>query len=165
MSPISLTQSRLKELLHYDPATGEFTWLTWRGGKARAGSRAGTDDKDGYRQISVDGRLYKAHRLAWLYMTGKWPPGDTDHRNNTPGDNIWKNLRTATRSRNNQNSKPRGTSRHKGVSWDEKSKKWRSQVRTGGKNHNLGLHVTEQAAAGAYATFAAKHFPEFARLT
>lgn len=64
-----ITQERLKELLTYDPATGEFRWIVSRGPN-RAGNSAGCIDKAGYRIIEIDGKAYRAARLAFLYMTG-----------------------------------------------------------------------------------------------
>ena len=78
-----LTQERLKEVLHYDPETGIFMWLVAPNGRIRVGMEAGSSH-DGYIGIKVDRILYKAHRLAWFYMTGEWPANDVDHwdRNN-----------------------------------------------------------------------------------
>ncbi|HHK4055192.1 TPA: hypothetical protein ACQSSJ_005219, partial [Pseudomonas aeruginosa] len=69
----TLTQERLKELLRYDTETGEFTWLARKGSRALVGSKAGSNDGQGYIRIAIDGRRYRAHRLAWLYCYGKWP--------------------------------------------------------------------------------------------
>ena len=65
---MTLTQARLKELLDYQPDTGKFTWKINRTGFAKAGSYAGANKTGGYRQIRVDGTMYAAHRLAWLYV-------------------------------------------------------------------------------------------------
>lgn len=93
-----LTAERLRELLSYDPETGWFTWRVTRSsnGRADAGSRAGALRSDGYRHVTVDQHKYKEHRLAWLYMTGKWPEADLDHKNNTRDDNRFSNLRAAS---------------------------------------------------------------------
>lgn len=160
-----ITQSRLKEVLRYDPETGMFTWLVSLSNRAPAGADAGGLDDDGYRLISIDGRLYQAHRLAVLYMAGVWPPEQTDHANRIPSDNRWKNLRPATRGQNQQNSKPRGVSRFKGVSWRKDCGKWQAQAKLNGKQHYLGLYHTEELASAAYATFAREHFPDFMRLS
>lgn len=89
-----ITAEDLRNLLHYDPETGVFTRLVSTGGRygARAGSVAGTLHPDGRVMISVRSRLYKAHRLAWLYMTGEWPEQDVLHRNHRSDDNRWSNL-------------------------------------------------------------------------
>ena len=71
-----LTQARLKELVHYDPETGRWTFTTNHGryGRIKAGGEAGHIHRhNGYRYIWVDDKAYRACRLAFLYMTGSWP--------------------------------------------------------------------------------------------
>ena len=91
-----ITQSELKELLNYDPATGVFTWLVSRG-RVKASSVAGHVHSRGYIVIMVDGRRHLAHRLAFVYMTGTFPDDQVDHINEIKADNRWINLREATR--------------------------------------------------------------------
>ena len=86
----AITEARLKERLHYDPDTGIFTWLKMSRQPKRLGSVAG-GRCDGYIQIYLDGLIYRAHRLAWLYMTGEWPVGYLDHKNGVRDDNRWCN--------------------------------------------------------------------------
>jgi hypothetical protein len=122
-----LTQARLKQLMHYDPETGVFTRRLDLGGRgARVGTVSGFLNRDGYLDTSVGSRTYRTHRLAYLYMTGAWPAADIDHINLNRADNRWCNLREATRSRNNANTrKPsNNTSGYKGVNWHVKSRKW-----------------------------------------
>lgn len=92
--------STLKELLHYDPETGIFTWRVSRGRLAKAGDRAGTIKELGYRGIKIRTRRYPASRLAWLYMTGRWPSNEMDHINGDRSDDRFSNLREATRFEN-----------------------------------------------------------------
>ena len=127
---IELNQSRLKELLAYDPDTGVFTRLVKSNRNVRIGAVAGTCDSKGYGQISVDGKLYRAHRLAWLWMTGAWPVAQLDHRNGVRHDNRWENLREATNGENNQNAAIRSnnTSGFMGVCWDSHRKDRKSVV-------------------------------------
>jgi hypothetical protein len=83
--------------------TGVFRWRVPRGGKP-AGSIAGCKHKvDGRIYIGIDGRLYKAHRLAWLYVHGEWPPAGIDHRDTIVSHNWIDNLRPATQAQNMQN--------------------------------------------------------------
>lgn len=98
-----MKQDYLQHLLHYDPLTGEWTWVNPISRTQRPGDRAGTTRPDGRRQISVDGDTYLASRLAWFYMTGEWPKNEIDHRNRIKGDDRWENLRDATHSENQFN--------------------------------------------------------------
>lgn len=108
----ALTQARLRELLDYDPFTGIFTWrvnLRGRGGAVKVGKVAGSYDTKGKLQIKVDGTLYFAHRLAFLWVTGEWPMDQVDHINRDCKDNRWWNLREASNVENCRNrSAPRG---------------------------------------------------------
>jgi hypothetical protein len=164
-SRVQLTRRRLRELLHYDPDSGEFHWRERTGYFIAAGRIAGgVNAHSGYRQIWVDGRIYPAHQLAWLYMAGRWCRPMIDHRDGDRANNRWNNLRRATRSENNAN---RGLQRNnrsgfKGVSL--KSGKWRARIRQNGRLHSLGSFPTPQAAHAAYAAAARKLFGEFARV-
>ena len=105
MSIHILTQKRLKELFSYEPTTGLFTRIVGRNSSnAKAGSVAGCLASNGYIRICVDGKKYQAHRLAYLYMVGAWPVNMIDHRDNCKHNNIWTNLRPATRPENRLNS-------------------------------------------------------------
>lgn len=99
-----LTQQRLKELLDYNPETGDFTWKVRRKG-VKVGKPAGSVHNAGYLHFMVDGKQYLNHRLAVLWMTGKFPEDgmDVDHINQNKKDNRWSNLRVVTRSINMQN--------------------------------------------------------------
>jgi hypothetical protein len=80
-----LTAKRLREVLFYDPDTGAWTWIVRTSSRVRAGSQAGILD-DGRRwRIGIDDRHYTGSRLAYLYMTGKWPPHLVDHIDRDPG--------------------------------------------------------------------------------
>jgi hypothetical protein len=104
-----ITQNRLKELLHYDPETGIFTWKV-NTNSTKIGDICNTKSH-GYLVIRVDSKQYSAHRLAWLYMTGKFPVEFLiDHKDGTRDNNKWENLREATRQQNRQNSKVKNNS-------------------------------------------------------
>lgn len=103
---VELTQERLKELLNYNAATGKFTWAVTRRGYAKIGSEAGRVNNKGYREISVDGKRYKAHRLAWLYVHGNWPKDQIDHIDRVRDNNSISNLRDVDQSTNLNNTGP-----------------------------------------------------------
>lgn len=92
MSKADLTAERLRELLHYDPSTGEFKWRVYHGARAWPGASAGGWNQTGYVLIGIDGVKYLAHRLAWLYVHGTWPPRSLKHRNFLRYDNRLENL-------------------------------------------------------------------------
>lgn len=105
-----LDQKTLKELLNYDQETGIFTWNKSRIG-ITTGKVAGTIKPTGYIVILVNRRLYRAHRLAWLYVTGEWPKYEIDHINGDRMNNRFSNLREATKAENNWNKKIRSDSK------------------------------------------------------
>lgn len=138
-----LTQSELKERLHYNPETGIFTWVNSKSKNlGKTGSIAGCDNGTGYIKIHVLGKLRYAHRLAYLYITGKFPDGILDHINQIKSDNRWLNLRNATQSQNmcNQCKPSSNTSGIKGVTWDKVTYSWKAQCRVNGVVKNLGRY-------------------------
>lgn len=157
---------RLRAALSYDPETGIFRWRQRHGCRA-GGAIAGTKDaKRGYVQICIDGHQYRAHRLAWLYVHGKWPTPEADHRNGVGSDNRIENLRVATRSQNSCNGAAHkdGRSGIKGVSWNVGREKWVAQIRATGQTHFLGRFAKMKDACAAYRAAAARLHGEFARV-
>jgi hypothetical protein len=160
-----LTQQRLREILHYDPETGEFRWRQRRGNGIRVGEIAGCLVQGGYRCIKISGRSYRSHQLAWLYMIGAWCGAAIDHRDQDPANNSWNNLRQSTPSNNNANRRRHrnNTSGFQGVYLERESGKWVARVRKEGRTHHLGRFVTAQAAHEAYMAAARRLYGRFAR--
>lgn len=155
-----LTQARLKEVLHYAPRTGVFTWKVTRGAKAPAGAQAGTPQNRGYVAIMVDQKLYLAHRLAWLYVHGAWPVGTIDHINGRRTDNRIRNLRDVSLQANLHNQSVAYKSNAtglRGVSFEPRSNKWYSRIRVNGKSVMLGYFRTASEAHAAYVAAKAIH--------
>ena len=137
----TLTQARLKEVLDYNPETGVFRWrITVNRNKAHAGTVAGWIRSNGYLMISIDKKEYRAHRLAWLYIYGKWPENQIDHENQIRSCNAIKNLRDVTNAINckNQRITKRNTSGITGVCWDKSRNKWLASIVVNYKQINLG---------------------------
>ena len=147
-----LTVERLHQLLVYDRETGIFVWRTSTCNRVGIGRRAGTLNHTGYVQITINGRKYQAHRIAWLYIYDKWPSADLDHINQDKTDNRIANLREVTCSENQQNTakQARNTSGFKGVDWHARAKCWRARITLNGAQRFLGTYPSPEAASAAY---------------
>ena len=156
-----ITQERLKSLLTYDPDTGEFRWRVNRTGGVKAGDQAKAKDCHGYGRIKLDGRVYKAHRVAWMYVYGEWPPAHIDHINRVRDDNRIANLRAVSHAENNQNrsADKRNTSGYTGVYFNKPSRKWQASISVNGKLRSLGYFDTKEDAAFARQRAEAEHLP------
>jgi hypothetical protein len=155
-----LTAEYVRSILSYDPETGSMTWLKSRGTK-KAGSKAGCVSSR-YIKIGIDGRLYPAHRIAILIMTGDWPNGDTDHSDLDKINNKWENIRPSSRSQNRANTAVRpdnklgvkGIRMHKGT--------YEVRVKKNGKTTHIYCKTLAEAMA-AHRGLSSKMFGEFAR--
>jgi hypothetical protein len=146
---MDITQSQLKAALHYDPDTGVFTRLTGKGSKSNVVGTVPKGERHAYLKIGIGRKIYQAHRLAWLYMTGACPEGFIDHINGNKLDNRFSNLRVATASQNKQNTrKARRDSKSGllGASWHSRTNKWRAAIQIDGKKKHLGYFDTPEQA-------------------
>lgn len=139
-----LTWSRLKEILSYNKDTGEFTSLN------RQVIISGYDNGKGYLYTTIDNKKYYLHRLAWFYVTGRWPI-EIDHIDGLRSNNIWVNLRECTRSGNLQN-KHVATNQSKlmGVSYCKRWNCYKSQIGVNNRQIWLGYFETAELAHEAY---------------
>lgn len=150
-----ITQEQLCDLLDYNDMTGDFTWKKSPSRNVKKNSVAGSVTKTGYMAIKVLGNSYLAHRLAWLYVYGKWPKENIDHVDTNRTNNAIANLREATAIENGQNRQ-----RHQvnnatgllGVFRLKDRKNWRAQIKVNRKQIYLGVFETAQEAHQAYLT-------------
>ena len=154
-----LTQKRLKELFFYDFNCGDFIRLIKTTNSVEVGDVAGTINFYGYYQININGKIYKNHRLAWLYVYGEFPFKDLDHINRIKTDNRIKNLRLATHSQNLQNVGLRSDNKsgYKGVSWCKRKKKWCVRMNFDNKYQHLGYFDDVHEAGKAYIEASKQH--------
>lgn len=158
-----LTQEIVRSLLDYDPETGIFTWRHrdrkyFKTDRARKiwnakfpGKKAGTMH-DGYYRIGIFDRVFFAHRLAILYVTGSFPDIEIDHIDRNKLNNAFKNLRMVNRTVNTQNvfsPTPRNKLQIRGVS-QVPSKKFVAQITANGKYYHLGRFDSAEEAGAAY---------------
>jgi excinuclease UvrABC ATPase subunit len=153
-----IKQTDLKNYLSYDKDTGEFIALQ---GSLRhpVGRKLGTLHSTGYVVIRIQGKLYKAHRLAWLYETGKFPDGVIDHINRNKSDNRFSNLREIEITHNAENNpiKKSNSSGFPGVSFSKKMKCWRARITYNYKEKHLGYFESAEDAFKAYQFAATKY--------
>ncbi len=158
------TLNYLRSILIYDPDTGEFINRVRRGPNGgEPGTIASYPDKDGYTIIQIKGKKYKAHRLAYMYMTGEWPEDEIDHWDGVPWNNVWSNLRDATRSDNCANAdRALGESGFRGVKFDSSTRTWRARIGYGYQRQYVGAYSTAEEASIAYLAAAETVHGEFA---
>ena len=146
-----LTAEQLRSVLHYEPATGIFTWKVRTSTSVKVGDVAGCPSGNGYLQIRVCSRKYLAHRLAWLYTYGEWPKGQIDHINRNRSDNRIANLRDVSHKQNQQNKSKssHNTSGCQGVHWHKRDSKWEAKIKHNRKSIHLGLFTTLEEALSA----------------
>lgn len=161
MAKNDLTAQQLRDLLHYNPETGAFTWKarsaaygTWNArakwNERSVGKVVGLLSPAGYVRIPLFCNDYRAHRLAWLYTHGVWPAKEIDHINGNRADNRIINLREATSAGNKQNAhKPRGSTGLLGVS-KRKNGTFEAKIGIGGRVLHIGTFSTADEAHSAY---------------
>lgn len=159
---MKLTQEVLKELLHYDPDTGVFTWLerdrkwfkndaqfkNWNG--RYPNQVAGCIDK-GYVRITLLWKHYNAHRLAWLYVTGELPKYEILHNDQDGTNNRFSNLSDDTHAENTKNRKRNHNNKSgfTGICWYKALHKWCAQISVNSKVIHLGYFEELDDAMGA----------------
>jgi hypothetical protein len=146
-----LTQADVRALFNYDPETGALTRAKAPHPRFRVGEIVGYPDTKGYLRVGIRGRLYSAHRLIWLYVTGAWPQFEIDHINHQTGDNRWANLREATPSQNSCNRRVRKDSGSgvRGVHLDKRTGRWRAKITVNKRQIGLGFYATKEEAIAA----------------
>lgn len=156
-----ITQSRAHELLRYEPETGLFFWKIKPSTKIRAGALAGHTRVKGkkYVAIVVENQLYLAHRLAWLYVHGRFPSNLIDHINGIRDDNRIANLREVTYQENSHNSgrQLRAQCPFRGLK--KRGNSWQAAIRVNKKSIYLGSFKTAEEASDAYLAARAIYMP------
>jgi len=148
---VDITSESIKEFLQYNPDSGVFIWTKRMGARVNYGDMAGHIHKNGYIRIAIRGKLYSAHRLAFLFMEGSLPDDCVDHINHNRADNRWINLRRATYSENGKNQKISSinTSGFTGVHFHKLLNKWQARVMAGDKRITIGSFLKKEDAISA----------------
>lgn len=149
----TISHKRLKQIVKYNKATGLFYRLECFQRPDVIGIASGWHNGNGYLRIAIDGKRYYAHRLAWFYVTGKWPKHEIDHINGKRNDNRWVNIRSATRLMNAQNIKRANShsrTKVRGVSWSKDKKRFVARIKFPDRYAFLGYFKDIDSARDAY---------------
>lgn len=173
------TPAQLRDLIDYNPQTGEMTWkrrkpdmfaagepglrrartpehkcANWNAKNAGRPALASRDNKHGYlvgtiRQFRA--APFKAHRVAWAIHYGVWPENDVDHINGITSDNRIANLRDVSHAVNMRNMKVRSdnTSGHAGISWFAQTSRWHVRVPRESGTDHVGFFLSLEEAVAA----------------
>jgi hypothetical protein len=144
-----LTFDDFQDVLRYDASAGTFTWISRVSKAVKTGDLAGNASV--YITIGYKGKIYKAHRLAWLFTHGKWPNGLIDHINGDKHDNRIDNLRVVMPDGNSQNvRKPNRRNKSGFMGVIRFQNKWRASITVNGKTRRIGDYITPEEAHEAY---------------
>ena len=138
-----LTQEEVRQLLDYDPETGELRWREWKQGRKMGKAVGMSVGSAGYRQIRINGKGYLTHRLIWLWRYGYFPENEIDHIDRDKRNNRLSNLREVSNSCNQRNSETRTDNKSgvKGVCWANRKSKWLASMKVNNEWRYLGLHT------------------------
>jgi len=106
--------------------------------------------KDGYRQVGINYKLYKYHRVVYFLHNQKWKIHDScrnnsiDHIDQDKLNNNIENLRVVTNQQNQWNRDV------KGYCFDKARGKYKARIGVDGEQKYLGYFKSEQAAGAAY---------------
>lgn len=141
---------RIRELLTYDDVTGIFVWNVRRPGM-KFSVNAGYNRKDGRREITIDGKGYLAHRVAYAHFYGVNPSFDIDHIDGNPMNNAISNLRDVEKTVNLQNQrKPHSNNKSGLMGVSANGSNWAASIRTNRERKYLGTFKTCYEAGEAY---------------
>ena len=145
---MTISVNELNELLKYDPCTGKLLWRERQINTPRdkafntqhAGKVVYGEPHKGYERVSVLGKRYKAHRVAWALHYGEWPKDEIDHINGVRNDNRIENLRVVSHKENCRNVRrlDSNMSGVAGVQWEKHNRKWAAYIGVNNKKITLG---------------------------
>ena len=162
-----LTQKLLKELLTYNPKTGDLIWkkrplefftncdnphlqkTSWN--TKYAGNIAGSLGQNGYLYTRVIDTHYLVHRLVWLLVHGYTPEKGLDHIDRDKLNNRVENLREVSQSCNMRNKSIQSNNKSgvTGVSWSEERGKWQVYIKSNTVTVGIGRYINFDEAVKA----------------
>lgn len=159
----------LRQLLRYEPETGNFYWMQRDASLFPANVRTSEHDaaiwnnrysgrqtflsvlRNGYLAGQVFKQKLLAHRVAWAVHYGAWPVGPIDHINRVRNDNRIANLRVVSAAENSANrSSPIGKVDAEVGVFSAANGRFKAAISTGGKSRYLGTFANKHDARSAY---------------
>lgn len=153
MKAHEITWALVRDRLAYDAEAGVFTWAKLIPHcRFKVGELAGSITRQGRWQISLHGKTYAAHRLAWLFMHGEWPREFVDHIDGDPLNNRISNLRVVPSTVNMQNQRrAHADAKVKVLGVDsDRPGRYRAKIVVNGRPVYLGRFKTPEEAAAVY---------------
>jgi len=157
---VDISQEYLKSVLCYCSESGSFVWLardtrykidkifnSLYAGKIAGSILTSSRSKTSYIAIKIDGKSYKAHRLAFVYVTG-CAPEQVDHIDNNSLNNNLDNLQLITNRENSIKDRTGGESGCVGVF--KSGKRWRVRLIVNGIRKHLGTFDSKEEASEYY---------------
>ena len=132
-----ISKSILEAYLKYNPDTGVFTRISGK----YINLETNCINRSGYVVISINGKNYLAHRLAWILYYGSLEDDmEIDHINHVRHDNRVANLRKVSKKINSRNTSLGSSNRSGilGVCWDNTKMRWRAFITVDGVRKGLG---------------------------
>jgi hypothetical protein len=149
--------SELWDRFDYKPLTGELVFRVARGSKAK-GTTFGCRNAAGYVVGGYDGKIVYAHRLVYTWVFGHEPKPfmDIDHIDGNKANNVFWNIRTATRTQNCFNRSAKGYVCVNG--------RYYARICIGNRKVvSLGGYASALEAGAAYAAATHQYHGDFAR--
>lgn len=145
-----LNQDKVRGLFGYDPLTGILRWKIQPRANVKMGREAGWV-MDGWKFVMIEQKTYPVSCVIWLWMTGKYPIGQIDHKDRCRSNNKWANLREVPQDINKQNKglQCNNKSGVRGTYWNKAIKKWHTQISVKGKRKHLGFFNSLVEASAA----------------
>lgn len=169
MSDIELTAEIVRELLDYNPNTGDLFWKKrplkyfknkhdrdkwngrWAGKEAFTAIYRNKTGRIGRKQGKILRKIYLAHRIIWLHYYGCLPKNQIDHINHNTTDNRIINLREVTHSENNRNRTLQSNNKvgYNGVCYDKNRNRYMAHITINNVTKDLGRYATLEEAVEA----------------
>jgi len=145
-----IIENEIISSVDYNEKTGQFFWKIKKE-RSKIGDMADWLGNCGYRFITIKDQDYKAHRIAYLLMRGRWPKNDIHHKDDNRSNNKWDNIEHLDRASHLKTRYLRkdNSSKVQGVSWNKNERKWRAYITVNKKQIHLGYYNNFNSAVKA----------------